>query len=236
MLSSLESPLENKEIKPVYPKGDQSWMLNGRKWRNWSWNFNTLATWCKELTHLKRSWCWERLCAGGEGDDRGWDCWMASLIQWIWVWVTQEELVLDREAWRSAVHGVTKSQTWLSNWTEQIHASWSICSRTSETPGWVGWGVLPGWLVYSPSPTSCPQALLLPLLSSAILLELIIATDTFEKVNWSLRTHLVIHSFILLTHLVPCARNFTGQWGHRKKSPCAYFQGAESSWGGSVAT
>ena len=40
---------------------------------------NTLATWCGELTHLKRPWCWERLGAGGEGDDRGWDGWMASL-------------------------------------------------------------------------------------------------------------------------------------------------------------
>ena len=53
----------------------------------WSWNSNTLATWCEELTHLKRPWCWERLRAGGEGDDRGWDSWMASPIQWTWVWV-----------------------------------------------------------------------------------------------------------------------------------------------------
>ena len=53
----------------------------------WSWNSNTLATWCKELTHLKRPWCWERLRAGGEGDDRGWDGWMASPTQWTWVWV-----------------------------------------------------------------------------------------------------------------------------------------------------
>ena len=45
-----------------------------------------LATWCKELTHLKRPWCWERLKAG-EGDDRAWDGWMASLTQWTWVWV-----------------------------------------------------------------------------------------------------------------------------------------------------
>ena len=44
-----------------------------------------LATWCEELTHLKRPWCWSRLRAGGEGDDRGWDGWMASLIQWTWV-------------------------------------------------------------------------------------------------------------------------------------------------------
>ena len=46
-----------------------------------------LATWCKRLTHLKRSWCWERLRAGGEGDDRGWECWMVSLTQWTIVWV-----------------------------------------------------------------------------------------------------------------------------------------------------
>ena len=48
---------------------------------------NTLAIWCEELTHLKRPWCWERLKAGGEGDDRGWDGWMASLTQCTWVWV-----------------------------------------------------------------------------------------------------------------------------------------------------
>ena len=53
----------------------------------WSWNSNTLTTCCRELTHLKRPWCWERLRAGGEGDDRGWDDWMASLTQWTWVWV-----------------------------------------------------------------------------------------------------------------------------------------------------
>ena len=53
----------------------------------WSWNSNTLAILCEELTHLKRPWCWERLKVEGEGDDRGWDGWMASLTQWIWVWV-----------------------------------------------------------------------------------------------------------------------------------------------------
>jgi len=58
-------------------------------WKDWcwSWNSNTLATWCEELTYWKRPWCWERLKAGGEGDDRGWDGWMASLNQWTWVWV-----------------------------------------------------------------------------------------------------------------------------------------------------
>ena len=42
---------------------------------------NTLATWCEELTPWERPWCWERLKAGGEGDDRGWDGWMASPTQ-----------------------------------------------------------------------------------------------------------------------------------------------------------
>ena len=52
-------------------------------WKDWcwSWNSNTLATSCEELTHWKRSWCWEGLGAGGEGDDRGWDGWMASPTQ-----------------------------------------------------------------------------------------------------------------------------------------------------------
>ena len=61
----------------------------GVHWRDWcwSWNSNTLATWCEELTYLKRPWCWERLKVGGEGDDRGWDGWMASRTQGTWVWV-----------------------------------------------------------------------------------------------------------------------------------------------------
>ena len=61
----------------------------GVHWKDWcwSWNSNPLATWCGELTHWKRPWCWERLRAGGEGDDRGWDSWMASPTWWTWVWV-----------------------------------------------------------------------------------------------------------------------------------------------------
>ena len=61
----------------------------GFLWKEWcwSWNSSTLATSCEELTHWKRLWCWEGLGAGGEGDDRGWDGWMASLTRWTWVWV-----------------------------------------------------------------------------------------------------------------------------------------------------
>ena len=59
-------------------------------WKDWCWsrNCNTLATWCEELTQWKRPWCWERLKMGGEGDDRGWDGWMASPTRWTWVWVS----------------------------------------------------------------------------------------------------------------------------------------------------
>ena len=61
----------------------------GYLWREWCWsqNSSTLATSCEELTHWKRLWCWEGLGVGGEGDDTGWDGWMASLTWWTWVWV-----------------------------------------------------------------------------------------------------------------------------------------------------
>ena len=103
----LESPLDCKEIKTVSPIHWKDWC--------WNWSYNTLATWWEELTYWKRLWCWERLRAEGEGGDRGWDGWMASLIQWTWAWINRE-ILKDREAWHKS-HGDTKSQTWLSYWT-----------------------------------------------------------------------------------------------------------------------
>ena len=84
-----------------------------------SWNSNPLATWCEELTHWKRPWCWERLKSGGEGDDRGWDGWMVSLTQWTWVWVNSGSW------WWTARFGVLQSMGWqsqtqLSDWTELV--------------------------------------------------------------------------------------------------------------------
>ena len=79
------------------------------------------ATWCEELTHWKRLWCWERLRAWGEGDNRGWDGWMASLTQWTWVWVSSGSW------WWTGKPGVLQSMgsqrvrhAWATelNWTE----------------------------------------------------------------------------------------------------------------------
>ena len=72
------------------------------------------------LTHWKRPWCWERWKAGGEGDVRGWDGWMAPLTQMDVSLSRLLELVMDREAWHAAVHGLTKSQTQLSDWTNDL--------------------------------------------------------------------------------------------------------------------
>ena len=77
---TLESPLDYREIQPVHPKGDQSWVFIGRT--DVEAETPILWPWCQELTHLKRPWCWERLKMGGEGDNRGWDGWMASSTRW----------------------------------------------------------------------------------------------------------------------------------------------------------
>ena len=83
LVKAVQSPLDCKEMKPIHPKGSQSWIFIGRT----DAEAETpvfLATWCKELTHWKRPWCCERLKAGG---DTGWDGWMASPTRWTWVWV-----------------------------------------------------------------------------------------------------------------------------------------------------
>ena len=91
---TLESSLDCREIQPVHSEGDPTspfWRRSalGFLWKEscQSWNSSTLATSCEELTHWKRLRCWEGLQAGGKGDDRGWDGWMASLIQWMRLWV-----------------------------------------------------------------------------------------------------------------------------------------------------
>ena len=90
--TTLESPLDCKEIQPVHPKGNSSWIFIGRT----DAEAEALILWPpegkiwligKDPTLSKRPWCWERLRARGEGPNRGRDGWMASLTQWTWIWV-----------------------------------------------------------------------------------------------------------------------------------------------------
>ena len=111
---TLESLLDCKEIQPVHPKGDQSSVFIGRTDVE-AETPNILATWCEELTHLKRPWCWERWRARGEGDDRGWDGWMASPTQWTWVWVN------SRSWWWTGRPGVLRSMGSQRDTTEQMN-------------------------------------------------------------------------------------------------------------------
>ena len=104
-----------KEISPEYTLKDSCW----------SWNSNTLATWYKEMTYLKRPWCWERLRAGGEWDNRGWDGWMASPNQWAWVWVN------SGSSWWTGRPGFlrfTGSQKLRHDWATELNWKRSTCS------------------------------------------------------------------------------------------------------------
>ena len=108
---TLESSLDCMEIQPVHPKEiSPEYSLKG------CWSSNTLATWCEELTHWKRPWCRERLKAGREGDNSGWDGWMASPTQWTWVWVNSGSWWWTGRPGKLQSTGL-QSRTWLSYWT-----------------------------------------------------------------------------------------------------------------------
>ena len=100
----------------------------------WSWNSNTLATSCEELIDWKRPWCWEGLGAGGEGDDRGWDGWMASPTRWAWVWVN------SRSWWWTGSPGMLRfmgsqrvKHDWVTelNWTDYTINSMKFSGQSS---------------------------------------------------------------------------------------------------------
>ena len=115
VLKTLEGPLDCKEIQPVHPKGNQSWKFTGRL--TLKLKGNPLATWCEELTHLKRPWCWERVKVGGEGDHRGLDHWIASPTQWTWVWVN--------------------SRSWW--WTGKLACCSPWCCKQLRLSDWTKW-------------------------------------------------------------------------------------------------
>ena len=106
-------------------------------WKDWcwSWSSNTVAIWCKELTHWKRPWCWERLKAGEEGDNRRWDGWMASMTRWTWVWASSWSWWCTRE---SCMLQFMESHRFGHDWAteEQQQKCWSrYPSPWTEGPG-----------------------------------------------------------------------------------------------------
>ena len=113
---TLESLLNSKEIQSVHPKWKSVLNIPWKDWC-WSWDSNTWATWYEELTHWKRPWFWERLKVRGEGDDWGWDGWMASPTQWTRVVNKLHELVMDRACCSWWGHKESDTTEWL-NWTE----------------------------------------------------------------------------------------------------------------------
>ena len=110
-----------KEISPKYSL--EGWC--------WSWNCNILATWCEELTHWKRPWCWERVKAGGEGDSRGWDGWMTPPTWWTWVWASSWSW------WWTGKPGVLQSmgsQRIGQDWTTKLNSIQSYRSFLRGVP------------------------------------------------------------------------------------------------------
>ena len=125
-------------------------------WPMSSWNSNTLATWCKEQTHLKRLWCWEKLRAGGEGDNRGWDGWMASPTQWTWVcvdsaswWWTGRPGMLQfmglqrvRQDWATELNCDSCIYTHVCRWHHPYGGKWRGAKKPldeSESGEWKSW-------------------------------------------------------------------------------------------------
>ena len=100
-----------------------------------------LATWCEELTHLKRPWCWETLKVGGEGDDRGWDCWMAALTWWTWVWVSSgswwwQGSLVSCNPWGCKELDMTERLNWTENEMKIYRHRSSIIFFLGHTNHW----------------------------------------------------------------------------------------------------
>ena len=123
---TLERPLDYKEIKPVNLKGNHSWILIGRT----DAEAEAPILWRPDAKNclIGKDWCWARLKAGGEGDDRGWDGWMASLTQWTWTWANSGRW------WGTEKPGMLQSMGWQAmeldtNW--QLNNCNTVCLSLS---------------------------------------------------------------------------------------------------------
>ena len=133
----------------------------GVHWKNWfwSWNSNTSATSCKELTHWERPWCWEGLETGGEGANRGWDGWMASPTRWTWVWVNSGSW------WWTGRPGVLPfmglqnvGHDWVTelNWAENSPSFFPLfLSQVSQNFPYITYRIFWSWSTPAFSPISC---------------------------------------------------------------------------------
>ena len=117
---TLESPLDCKEIQLVHPKGNESWAFIGRTdvEAEAPVNFGHLM---QRTDSLEKTWCWERVKVGGEGDDGGWDGWMASPIQKIWVWASSGSWWLTR---RPGILQFMGLQRIGYNWATELKGKW----------------------------------------------------------------------------------------------------------------
>ena len=136
---TLESLLGCKEIQPVHPKGNHSWIFTGRT------DAEAPVPWppdAKELTNLKRPWCWERSKVGGEGTYRGWDDWMASLTWCTWVWASSGSWWWTGSLVCCSPWGCKESDTTKQlNWTD-VGDAWNS-ARVQSVREWGQWPLGP---------------------------------------------------------------------------------------------
>ena len=127
---TLESSLDCKKIQPVNPKGSKSWIFI------WRTNAEAPILWSPDMKNwlTGKDWCWERLKAGGEGKDRGWDDWMSSLTQWTWVWA------ISRSWWWTRKPGFLQSmgsQRVRHNWVTVLN--WMPMMTKNRCITWELW-------------------------------------------------------------------------------------------------
>ena len=156
-LTETSIPSANKQYAKYSNRSCRGLNLVGRRGYHKTINSNrkytellliALATWCKEPTHWKRSWCWERLRAGGEGGNKGWDGWMPSLTKWTWVWALGNSEGQGSLACCGPWGRKESDLTWLSDWTTTkmlITGASSMLSKHILTWGWSGASVKLGF-------------------------------------------------------------------------------------------